>query len=62
MKVTCSKGGMVLYKSLKFGEGTATQRTLKIIIKEKQMLDKIRIRNGNLNITCSRTAAGKEEL
>ena len=53
---------MVLYKSLKFGEGTATQRTLKIIIKEKQMLDKIRIRNGNLNITCSRTAAGKEEL
>lgn len=100
---------MVLYKILKFGEGAATQRTLKIIIpedldysdlfddlfteytkkaslervrttnlgslyelkyivilkdakKEKEMLDKIRIRNGNLNITCSRTAAGKEEL
>lgn len=100
---------MVLYKILKFGEGAATQRTLKIIIpedldytelfddlfaeytrkfslervrttnlgslyelkytvilkdakKEKEMLDKIRIRNGNLNITCSRTADGKEEL
>lgn len=100
---------MALYKILKFGEGTATQRTLKIIIpedldysdlfddlfaeytkkaslervrttnlgslyelkytvilkdtkKEKEMLDKIRIRNGNLNITCTRTAVGKEEL
>lgn len=100
---------MVLYKILKFGEGAAAQRTLKIIIpedldysdlfddlfaeytkkvslervrttnlgslyelkytvilkdakKEKEMIDKIRIRNGNLNITCSRTAAGKEEL
>lgn len=100
---------MVLYKILKFGEGAAAQRTLKIIIpedldysdlfddlfaeytkkvslervrttnlgslfelkytvilkdakKEKEMIDKIRVRNGNLNITCSRTAAGKEEL
>lgn len=30
--------------------------------KEKAMLDKIRQRNGNLNITCGRVAAGKDEL
>lgn len=100
---------MILYKILKFGEGTVAQRTLKIIIpedldysdlfddlfaeytkkaslervrttnlgslyelkytvilkdtkKEKEMIDKIRVRNGNLNITCSRTAVGKDEL
>lgn len=35
---------------------------LKDAKKEKEMIDKIRIRNGNLNITSSRTAAGKEEL
>lgn len=35
---------------------------LKDAKKEKEMIDKIRVRNGNLNITCSRTAAGKEEL
>lgn len=35
---------------------------LKDVKKEKEMLDKIRQRNGNLNITCGRAAAGKEEL
>lgn len=100
---------MMFYKILKFGEGAATQRSLKIVIpedlnysdlfddlfdeytkkatlewvhttnlgslfelkykvvlkdakKEKEMIDKIRVRNGNLNIICSRSAAGKEEL
>jgi len=36
--------------------------TLKDAAKEKELLDKIRERNGNLNITCGRVAAGKEEL
>lgn len=36
--------------------------TLKDPSKEKELLDKIRQRNGNLNITCARIAAGKEEL
>lgn len=36
--------------------------TLKEPSKEKELLDKIRQRNGNLNITCGRIAAGKEEL
>ena len=36
--------------------------TLKDSSKEKELLDKIRQRNGNLNITCGRVAAGKEEL
>ena len=100
---------MMLYKILKFGEGAAAQRSLKIVIpedldyselfddlfaeytkkftlervhttnlgslfelkytvvlkdtrKEKEMIHKIRVRNGNLNIICSRTADGKEEL
>lgn len=35
---------------------------LKSVKKEKEMLDKIRQRNGNLNITCGRVAAGKDEL
>lgn len=35
---------------------------LKDAKKEKAMLDKIRQRNGNLNITCGRVAAGKDEL
>lgn len=35
---------------------------LKNVKKEKEMLDKIRQRNGNLNITCGRVAAGKDEL
>ena len=100
---------MMLYKTLKFGEGAVSQRCLKIIIpedldyseifddlfaeytkkaalervhttnlgslyelkytvvlkdvkKEKEMIDKIRVRNGNLNIICSRIPDGKEEL
>ena len=36
--------------------------TLRDAAKEKELLDKIRERNGNLNITCGRVAAGKEEL
>lgn len=36
--------------------------TLKDAAKEKELLDRIRERNGNLNITCGRMAAGKEEL
>ncbi len=36
--------------------------TLKDPSREKELLDKIRQRNGNLNITCARIAAGKEEL
>jgi len=36
--------------------------TLKDAKQEKELLDKIRERNGNLNITCGRAAAGKEEL
>lgn len=36
--------------------------TLKDAAKEKELIDRIRERNGNLNITCSRMAAGKEEL
>ncbi len=35
---------------------------LKDTKKEKALLDKIRQRNGNLNITCGRVAAGKDEL
>lgn len=35
---------------------------LKNVKKEKEMIDKIRVRNGNLNIICSRTAVGKDEL
>lgn len=35
---------------------------LKDVKKEKEMIDKIRVRNGNLNITCSRLATGKDEL
>lgn len=30
--------------------------------REKEMIDKIRQRNGNLNISCGRVATGKEEL
>ena len=35
-----------------------------VVLKDtrKEMIDKIRVRNGNLNIICSRTADGKEEL
>jgi hypothetical protein len=36
--------------------------TLNDIKREKEMLDKIRQRNGNLNISCSRIATGKEVL
>lgn len=36
--------------------------TLKDVKREKEMIDKIRQRNGNLNITCGRVATGKEEL
>lgn len=36
--------------------------TLNDIKREKEMLDKIRQRNGNLNISCGRLATGKEEL
>lgn len=36
--------------------------TLKDAAKEKEFIDRIRERNGNLNITCGRMAAGKEEL
>lgn len=36
--------------------------TLKEPSREKELLDKLRQRNGNLNITCGRIAAGKEEL
>jgi len=36
--------------------------TLKDVKQEKEMLDQIRQRNGNLNITCSRSASNKEEL
>ena len=100
---------MILYNTLKFGEGNGNRRTLKVVIpedldyadifddlfaqytrkatlervhttnlgslfelkytitlkdvrKEKELLDQIRQRNGNLNITCGRVAAGKEEL
>lgn len=35
---------------------------LKDVKLEKEMLDQIRQRNGNLNITCSRSASNKEEL
>lgn len=38
---------------------TVTLRDVKL---EKEMLDQIRQRNGNLNITCSRSASNKEEL
>ena len=100
---------MLLYHTLRFGEGSANRRLLKIIIpedldytdvftdifakytrtyrleriqttnlgslfelrytvmlkdvrQEKEMLDQIRQRNGNLNITCSRFASSREEL
>lgn len=36
--------------------------TLKDAKQEKEFIDRIRERNGNLNITCGRMAAGKEEL
>jgi len=36
--------------------------TLKDVRQEKEFLDQIRQRNGNLNITCSRYAASREEL
>ena len=36
--------------------------TLKDIAKEKEMLDAIRCRNGNLTIVCGRRAAIQEEL
>lgn len=36
--------------------------TLKDIKTEKELIDKIRQRNGNLNISCGRLATGKEEL
>ena len=38
------------------------QIRLKRADEEKQLLDAIRCRNGNLNITCGHTAAGKEAL
>ena len=100
---------MLLYNTLRFGEGSANRRTLKIVIpedldyaevfddlfakyakqhrlervqttnlgslfelrytvmlkdarQEKELIDQIRQRNGNLNITCSRFAASREEL
>ena len=100
---------MLLYHTLRFGEGSANRRLLKIIIpedldytdvftdifakytrtyrleriqttnlgslfelrytvmlkdvrQEKEMLDQIRQRNGNLNITCSRSASSREEM
>ena len=36
--------------------------TLKQVQREKEMIDQIRQRNGNLNISCSRVSAGKEAL
>lgn len=36
--------------------------TLKDVKREKELLDKIRQRNGNLNITCSRTGTGSDML
>lgn len=36
--------------------------TLNQIQREKEMIDQIRQRNGNLNISCSRISAGKEAL
>lgn len=100
---------MLFYSTIRFGEGNASLRTLKIVIpedldytelfddlfkeftqkatleqvrttnlgslyelkytitlkdikREKEMIDKIRQRNGNLNIGCSRVSTGKEEL
>ncbi len=100
---------IILYNSLKFGEGKATERNLKIIIpedldyadifddifelytkkaslervrstnlgslfelkytvvlkdikKEKEFIDKLRERNGNLNISCSRLSDAKDSL
>ena len=35
---------------------------LKDVRQEKEMLDQIRQRNGNLNITCSRSASLREDL
>lgn len=35
---------------------------LKDVKKEKELLDKLRQRNGNLNITCSRTGTGRDML
>lgn len=46
--------------------GSLYELTYHIIIadiaKEKELIDKIRCRNGNLNIVCGRIPAGKEEL
>lgn len=46
--------------------GSLYELTYHIIItdvtKEKELIDKIRCRNGNLNIVCGRVPAGKEEL
>lgn len=100
---------IIIYNTLKFGEGKASRRNLKVVIpedldyvdifddifkeytkkaslervrttnlgslfelkytvelkdvaKEKEFIDKLRERNGNLNITCSRKADSKEAL
>ena len=46
--------------------GSLYELTYHIIIKdsarEKELIDKLRCRNGNLNIVCGRVPAGKEEL
>ena len=46
--------------------GSLYELTYHVVIsdasKEKEMIDKIRCRNGNLNIVCGRVPAGKEEL
>lgn len=46
--------------------GSLYELTYSIVIKnsakEKEMIDKIRCRNGNLNIVCGRVPLGKEEL
>ena len=36
--------------------------TVKNVIQEKQMIDDLRCRNGNLEILCGRVSSSKEEL
>ena len=38
------------------------QVVLKHVEEEKQMIDELRCRNGNLEILCCRAASGREEL
>lgn len=63
-KLYTSKSTLVRVKTTNMG--SLYELTYHIIIsdttKEKELIDKIRCRNGNLNITCGRVPVGKEEL